>query len=71
VRAIAWKGQNWLCQRYWQLVAKGKLKRVVVTAIARELAGFVWSIACITSDPPAKTFAATSASEDVGLAAAA
>ena len=23
----------------------------MVTAIARELAGFVWAIACITSDP--------------------
>jgi len=38
-------------QRYRHMVARGKLKQVVVTAIARELAGFVWSIACITSDP--------------------
>jgi len=52
VREIAWKAQTRLCQRYRQMLAKGKLKQVVVTAIARELAGFVWAIACITSDPP-------------------
>jgi transposase len=51
VRAIAWKAQTRLCQRYRQMMAKGKPNQVVVTAIARELAGFVWSIACITSDP--------------------
>jgi transposase len=50
VRAIAWKAQTRLCQRYRQMMAKGKPNQVVVTAIARELAGFVWSIACITSD---------------------
>jgi hypothetical protein len=50
VRAIAWKAQTRLCQRYRYMMARGKLKQVVVTAIARELAGFVWSIACITSD---------------------
>ena len=49
--AIAWKAQTRLCQRYRHMMARGKLKQVVVTAIARELAGFVWSIACITSDP--------------------
>jgi transposase len=54
VRAIAWKAQTRLCQRYRSMMARGKLKQVVVTAIARELAGFVWSIACITSDPPVK-----------------
>ena len=51
VRAIAWKAQTRLCQRYRHMMARGKPKQVVVTAIARELAGFVWSIACITSDP--------------------
>ena len=53
VRTIAWKAQTRLCQRYRQMMAKGKPRQVVVTAIARELAGFVWSIACITSDPAA------------------
>jgi transposase len=53
VRETAWKAQTRLCQRYRQMMAKDKLKQVVVTAIARELAGFVWAIACTTSDPPA------------------
>jgi transposase len=51
VREIAWKAQTRLCQRYRHMVARGKLTQVVVTAIGRELAGFVWSIACLTSDP--------------------
>jgi len=51
VRAIAWKAQTRLCQRYRQMTTRGKPNQVVVTAIARELAGFVWAIACITSDP--------------------
>jgi hypothetical protein len=63
VRVIAWKAQIRLCQRYRRMMAKGKPRQVVVTAIARELAGFVWAIACITSDPPAKTSAVAPASE--------
>jgi transposase len=63
VRAIAWKAQTRLCQRYRQMMARGKLKSVVVTAIARELAGFVWSVACVTSDPPAQAAAVTAASD--------
>src|SRR5271157_3005391 len=59
VREIAWKAQTRSCQRYRHLTAKGKLNQVVVTAIARELAGFIWSIACITSDPPATDKAVT------------
>ena len=65
VRAIAWKAQTRLCQRYRSMMARGKLKQVVVTAIARELAGFVWSIACITSDPPVKGNAATELYDEV------
>jgi transposase len=41
VREIAWKAQTRLCQRYRRMMAKGKLRQVVVTVIARELAGFV------------------------------
>jgi transposase len=62
VREIAWKAQTRLCQRYRHMMAKGKPTPVIVTAIARELAGFVWSIACITSDPPAKTSATATTS---------
>lgn len=41
---IAWKAQLRLCERYRRLAGKGKSKQVVVTAIARELAGFIWAI---------------------------
>ena len=42
---IAWKAQLRLCARYKRLVAKGKTKQKVVTAIARELSAFLWAIA--------------------------
>lgn len=45
VREIAWKAQVRLCGRYRRLVAAGKPSQTVVTAIARELAGFAWAIA--------------------------
>ena len=44
VRDIAWKAQVPLCGRYRKLSATGKKPTVVVTAIARELCGFVWAI---------------------------
>lgn len=43
VREIAWKAQVRLCARYRRLAA-GKPLQVVVTAIAREMLGFVWAI---------------------------
>ena len=45
VREIAWKAQSRLSGRYRALVRRGKLKTVVVTAIAREFAGFIWAVA--------------------------
>jgi transposase len=45
IRDIAWKAQVRLCKRYRRLVAKGKHPNVVVVAIARELAAFLWAIA--------------------------
>lgn len=45
VQAIAWKAQNRLNGRYKKLLGRGKNKQQTVTALARELAGFVWSIA--------------------------
>jgi transposase len=45
VRQVAWKAQLRLCTRFRRLMAKGKLKQVVVTAIARELSAFLWAIA--------------------------
>ena len=51
VRDIAWKGQLRMCQRYRHLVAAGKAKVVVTTAIAREMVGFIWAIARAVSSP--------------------
>ncbi|GAC1478238.1 MAG: IS110 family transposase [Acetobacteraceae bacterium] len=44
VRDIAWKGQVRLCARYRRLSAAGKKLPVVVAAIAREMAAFLWAI---------------------------
>lgn len=44
VQDIAWKAQKRLCARYWALDARGKLKVQTCTAIARELAGFIWAV---------------------------
>jgi transposase len=49
-RAIAWKAQVRLSGRYRALTRKGKLKTVAVTAVAREMAGFIWDI-CRTAAP--------------------
>ena len=45
VREIAWKAQTRLTARYRMLIARGKKATVVCTAVARELAGFMWAIA--------------------------
>jgi transposase len=45
IRDAAWKAQLRLCRRYRKLANAGKPATVVTTAIARELAGFVWAIA--------------------------
>lgn len=42
---IAWKAQLRLCKRYRSLLARGKKSQVAITAVARELLGFVWAIA--------------------------
>jgi transposase len=44
VRDIAWKAQVRLCARYRRLSASGKKLPVVVAAIAREMAAFLWAI---------------------------
>ena len=44
VKAIAWKAQHRLHRRYRHLLSKGKCKQQVVTAIGRELLGFIWAI---------------------------
>ena len=44
VQVIAWDAQKRLCHRYQHLLNGGKLKVEACTAVARELAGFVWAI---------------------------
>lgn len=44
VKDIAWKAQLRLCKRYRSLVARGKKSNVAITAVARELLGFIWAI---------------------------
>jgi transposase len=43
VVARAWKAQLRLCGRFRRLDARKTSRNVVVTAIARELAGFIWA----------------------------
>ena len=45
VQEIAWKAQKRLCSRYRYLIFRGKLPVESCTAVARELAGFIWAIA--------------------------
>jgi hypothetical protein len=44
VREIAWKAQPRLCGRCRRLMTAGKRQTVVTTAIAREMAAFLWAI---------------------------
>lgn len=44
VRVIAWKAQIRLCARYRRLSRAGQKLPVVVAAIAREMAAFLWAI---------------------------
>lgn len=44
VRDIAWKAQVRLCGRYRRLSAAGKKQPVIIAAIAREMAAFLWAI---------------------------
>ena len=44
VKEIAWKAQHRLSSRYRKLTAKGKTRQKVVTAVGRELLGFIWAV---------------------------
>lgn len=52
VQAIAWEAQKRLCGRYRYLAATGKVTQQVTTAVARELAGFLWAIVCEAMGKP-------------------
>jgi len=45
VQQISWKGQVRLCGRFRRLRARGKQHNKALTAIARELVGFLWATA--------------------------
>jgi hypothetical protein len=43
-KEIAWKAQHRLHKRYMKLGAAGKAQGKIITAVARELLGFIWAI---------------------------
>lgn len=45
IRNLAWGAQLRLCKRFRDLIRRGKSRNTVITAIARELCGFIWAIA--------------------------
>lgn len=49
VQDLAWKAQVRLCGKYRRLVGRGKQHNKVITAIARELIGFLWATACLAA----------------------
>jgi len=58
VQAIAWAAQRRLCGRFRHLLVDvGKAKNVACTAVARELVGFIWAIACEVSGKPHGSYA--------------
>ena len=52
VLAIAWKAQHRLHARYRSLTARGKSKQSAVTAVGRELLGFIWAIGLAVEGQP-------------------
>jgi transposase len=55
VQEIAWKAQARLTARYRALARRGKRPTLVVTAIARELSGFIWAVSRAVSTPAVPT----------------
>ncbi len=47
-KRIAWKAQQRLHKRFTAMAARGKHRATIVTALARELLGFMWAIAVHT-----------------------
>ena len=58
IRQIAWKAQIRLSKRYARLAAAGKDQRKIVTAVGRELLGFVWAIGLRAEASVPRTIAA-------------
>ena len=54
VKAIGWKAQHRLHGRFRNLLGRGKCPQQVVTAVGRELLGFIWAIG-VTVDAEQRT----------------
>ncbi len=53
IKEMAWKAQLRLHKRYARLAAAGKDQRKIVTAVGRELLGFIWAIG-VKAEAPAR-----------------
>jgi transposase len=58
IKEMAWKAQLRLHKRYSRLAAAGKDQRKVVTAVGRELLGFIWAIGVKAETATGKAMAA-------------
>ncbi len=52
IQGISWKAQNRLHKKYFRLLSKGKESGKAITAVAGELAGFIWAITREVEDVP-------------------
>lgn len=52
VNDLSWKAQQRLCSRFRHLQSQHKKSVVTVTAVARELSGFVWAMAKLVAGQP-------------------
>jgi transposase len=50
VKEMSWKAQHRLNGRYRRLVSRGKMAQQAITAVARELVGFIWAIGVHVED---------------------
>ncbi|MOA11632.1 hypothetical protein D3C78_1315840 [compost metagenome] len=51
VQSISWKAQERLHTKYKKMIYRGKPKTVAIGAVARELVGFLWSVAHTVEQP--------------------
>ena len=58
MKEISSKAQHRLHFRYARLMARGKTKQQAMTAVARELAGFVWAVGVAVERQLARSAAA-------------
>ena len=58
IKEIAWKAQVRLSKRYARLAAAGKDQRKIITAVGRELLGFIWAIGVKVETPVKQQIAA-------------